>query len=132
MENLQILLGDLSIEQFINVLSFILGQFFIGLAISAIVIATLHSMLDGWAFRKGFLYYGSLRYLNKLFKKLKTTDIFQELDFTNAELRSVICLLRFQKVIPKVMYKHLLNKSVYIFEQRKSEFLDDEYIFNPF
>lgn len=131
MENLQILFGDLSIEQFINVLAYCCSRFFIGLAISVVVIACLHSMLDGWAFRKGALYYGSLRYLNKLFKKLKTINSIQELYFTHAELRSVIFLLRFQRTIPKIMYKHLLEKLEQIFYQRKSELFRDEYIYSP-
>lgn len=132
MQELQTLIGDLTIENFISLIAFLLSRASIGIAISAVIIATMFSMLDGWAFRKGALYYGSLRYLNKLFKKLKTIKSIQELDFTNAELRSVIHMLRYQRAIPKIMYKRLLEKQEQIHYQRKSELFEDEYIFNPF
>lgn len=128
MERLQVLIGDLTIEQFSKLIGFTFGLF----VLFTFPYVFSCAIIDGWAFRKGALYYGSLRYLNKCFKKLRNCNSLQELDLTHVELRSVICLLRFQRVIPKIMYKHLLNKLLNIFVQRKSEFLDDEYIFNPF
>ena len=121
MQELQTLIGNLTIEDFTLLIATLLSQVFIVIAISAVITATIFSILDGWLFRKGALYYGSLRYLNKCFKKLKTATSIQELDLVNAELRSAIYLLRFQRVIPKIMYKRLLEKQEKIHYQRKSE-----------
>ena len=132
MEQFQMLIGNLTIEDFTLLIVTLLSQVLVVIAISAVITATIFSILDGWLFRKGALYYGSLRYLNKLFKKLKTINSIQELDFTNSELRSVIHMLRYQRVIPKIMYKRLLEKQEQIHYQRKSDLFKDEYIFNPF
>lgn len=125
---MQELIGNMTAEQFAQFIGVLLGCVFIFIFCQCIAAA----FVDGWAFRKGALYYGSLRYLNKLFKKLKTIKSIQELDFTNAELRSVIHMLRYQRTIPKIMYKRLLEKQEQIHYQRKSELFEDEYIFNPF
>lgn len=129
---MQTLIGNMTAEQFTQFIGLLIGCVILFFGSLALIEALVHSIVDGWLFRKGALYYGSLRYLNKLFKKLKTIKSIQELDFTNAELRSVIHMLRYQRIIPKIMYKRLLEKQEQIHYQRKSELFEDEYIFNPF
>lgn len=129
---MQELIGNMTAEQFTQFIGLLIGCVILFFGFLALLEAFVHSIVDGWLFRKGALYYGSLRYLNKLFKKLKTIKSIQELDFTNAELRSVIHMLRYQRTIPKIMYKRLLEKQEQIHYQRKSELFEDEYIFNPF
>lgn len=129
---MQQLIGNMTADQFTQFIGLLIGCVIIFFGSLALIEALVHSIIDGWLFRKGALYYGSLRYLNKLFKKLKTIKSIQELDFTNAELRSVIHMLRYQRAIPKIMYKRLLEKQEQIHYQRKSELFEDEYIFNPF
>lgn len=129
---MQTLIGNMTADQFTQFIGLLIGCVILFIGFLALLEAFVYSIVDGWLFRKGALYYGSLRYLNKLFKKLKSIKSIQELDFTNAELRSVIHMLRYQCVIPKIIYKRLLEKQEQIHYQRKSELFEDEYIFNPF
>lgn len=122
---MQELIGDLTVEQFTKFMGVLLGC----VSICFLFCSFLCAVLDGWAFRKGVLYYSSLRCLNKGFKKLKTVSSLQELDLANAKLCTVIRLLRCQRAIPKIMYIQLENKCEQIWQQRRSELWRDEYIF---
>ncbi|MCM1328073.1 MAG: hypothetical protein NC253_01405 [Ruminococcus sp.] len=124
--NLQQLIGNLTIEQFTELIGVIVGCVFIFLAVDALICA----VVDGWAFRKSALYYGSLHCLNKGFRNLKAAKSLQELDLVNAELRGVIRLLRCQRAVPKIMYKQLEQRREQIWQQRRSELFSDEYVFN--
>ncbi len=122
---MQELIGNLTADQFtqfIGVLLWSVFLFVLGHSFAAAVV-------DGWAFRKGSLYYSSLRCLNKGFKKLKTVSSLQELDLAHSKLCTVIRLLRCQRAIPKIMYIQLENKCEQIWQQRRSELWRDEYIF---
>ena len=130
MEQFQTLVGDLTIEDFSRLVGTLLGYVLGVVFVTFFITAFISSIIDGWLFRKGALYYGSLRYLNKLFKNLETATSIQFLDLANAELQSAINILRYQRVIPKIMYKRLLEKQEQIHYQRKSELFKDEYIFS--
>lgn len=128
MNQFQELIGNLTLEQFTR---------FIGLLLWCVFLFVLgHSfaaaLVDGWLFRKGALYYGSLRYLNKCFKNLKSATSIQLLDLANAELRSAIYFLRYQRVIPKIMYKRLLEKQEQLHYKRRSEIWNNEKDYNVF
>ena len=127
---MQELIGNMTPEQFSQFIGVLLGGVIFFFGSWLLLTAFLHSVIDGWLFRKGALYYGSLRYLNKLFKNLKAATSIQTCDLANAELRSAIHILRYQRVIPKIMYKRLLEKQEQIHYQRKSELFKDEYIFS--
>ena len=130
MEQFQTLVGDLTIEDFSRLVGTLLGYVLGIIVVTFLITAFIASIIDGWLYRKGALYYGSLRYLNKLFKNLKAATSIQTCDLANAELRSAIHILRYQRVIPKIMYKRLLEKQEQIHYQRKSELFKDEYIFS--
>lgn len=106
MEQFQELIGNLTVEQFTRFIGLLLWCAFL-LVLGQSFAAAL---VDGWLFRKGALYYGSLRYLNKCFKSFKSCSSKEELDILYSECRSSILLLRFQRVIPKIMYERLLIK----------------------
>ena len=127
---MQELIGNLTIEEFTEFMGAFIGCIMFYFFILLLAFAFGHAIIDGWLFRKGALYYGSLRYLNKLFKNLKTATSIQFLDLANAELQSAIHILRYQRVIPKIMYNRLLEKQEQIHYQRKSELFKDEYIFS--
>ena len=127
---MQELIGNMTPEQFSQFIGVLLGGVIFFFGSWLLLTAFLHSVIDGWLFRKGALYYCSLRYLNKLFKNLETATSIQFLDLANAELQSAIHILRYQRVIPKIMYKRLLEKQEQIHYQRKSELFKDEYIFS--
>lgn len=69
---MQQLIGNMTADQFTQFIGLLIGCVIIFFGSFALIEALVHSIIDGWLFRKGALYYGSLRYLNKLFKKLKT------------------------------------------------------------
>ena len=127
---MQEIIGNMTVEQFTQFLGSVVAYLLFVLGFGVIFFALGGAIFDGWLFRKGALYYGSLRYLNKLFKNLKTATSIQFLDLANAELQSAIHILRYQRVIPKIMYKRLLEKQEQIHYQRKSELFKDEYIFS--
>ncbi len=129
---MQELIGNMTVEQFTQFLGALIG----GLCLFFGSWFLLHSLavaiVDGWLFRKGALYYGSLRYLNKCFKNLKSATSIQLLDLANAELRSAIYFLRYQRIIPKIMYKRLLEKQEQLHYKRRSEIWTDEKDYNVF
>ena len=127
---MQELIGNMTPEQFSQFIGVLLGGVIFFFGSWLLVTALCHAIIDGWLFRKGALYYGSLRYLNKCFKNLEAATSIQLLDLANAELQSAIHILRYQRVIPKIMYKRLLEKQEQIHYQRKSELFKDEYIFS--
>ena len=89
-----------------------------------ITIAFITALVDGWTFRKGFLYYGSFKYLNQCFKRLKNCGTVESLAKTYNEINTVILLLMYQRVIPKFICKRLLEKLDFIFEKREIEISD--------
>lgn len=127
---MQELIGNLTIEEFTEFMGAFIGCIMFYFFSLLLAFALGHAIIDGWLFRKGALYYGSLRYLNKCFKNLKSATSIQLLDLANAELRSAIHFLRYQRIIPNIMYKRLLEKQEQIHYQRKSELFKDEYIFS--
>ena len=130
MEQFQTLVGDLTIEDFSRLVGTLLGYVLGIVFVTFFITAFIYSIIDGWLFRKGALYYGSLRYLNKCFKKLRNCNSLQELDISAYECLSAIYLLRFQRTIPKIIYKRLLDKCNEIYLQRRSELWQDEYIYS--
>lgn len=112
---MQTLIGNMTAEQFTQFIGLLIGCVILFFGSLALIEALVHSIVDGWLFRKGALYYGSLRYLNKLFKKLKSASTHFELDIADNELRSAIHLLRCQRVIPKIMFERLLEKQEHIY-----------------
>lgn len=127
---MQELIGNMTVEQFTQFLGSITAYLLFVLGSGVLAIAFGSAIIDGWLFRKGALYYGSLRYLNKCFKKLRNCNSLQELDFSAYECLSAIYLLRFQRTIPKIIYKRLLDKCNEIHLQRRSELWQDEYIYS--
>lgn len=121
---MQELIGDLTVEQFTRVVGMIFGCSFFMIFIFSIVIAFITASVDGWAFRKGFLYYGSLKYLNKCFKRLKNCGTVGSLDKVHDELVTVISLLRYQRIIPKFLYLRFFDKLGFIYRKRKIEISD--------
>lgn len=127
---MQTLIGNMTAEQFTQFIGLLIGCVILFFGFFALLEAFVHSIVDGWLFRKGALYYGSLRYLNKCFKKLRNCNSLQELDLSAYECLSAIYLLRYQRTIPKIMYKRLLDKCNQIHLQRRSELWQDEYIYS--
>lgn len=121
---MQELIGDLTVEQFTRAVGTIFGCLFFTIFIFFITIAFITALVDGWTFRKGFLYYGSFKYLNQCFKRLKNCGTVESLAKTYNEINTVILLLMYQRVIPKFICKRLLEKLDFIFEKREIEISD--------
>ena len=112
---MQELIGNMTVEQFTQFMGFIVAYLLFIFGSCILVFSFVGAIVDGWLYRKGALYYGSLRYLNKCFKKLKSASTQRELDFIDVELRSTIHLLRYQRVISKIMFDRLLEKQEAIY-----------------
>ncbi|MFG6325257.1 MAG: hypothetical protein K1W00_00250 [Lachnospiraceae bacterium] len=121
---MQELIGNLTAEQFALLIGKICGVIFGCVLACSSLIAFITAFVDGWAFRKGSLYYGSFKYLNQCFKRLKNCGTVESLVKTYNELNTVILLLMYQRVIPKLIYKRLLEKLNFIFEKREIEISD--------
>lgn len=121
---MQELIGNLTAEQFALLVGKICGVIFGCVFACPFLIAFITAFVDGWAFRKGSLYYGSFKYLNQCFKRLKNCGTVESLVKTYNELNTVILLLMYQRVIPKLIYKRLLEKLDFIFEKREIEISD--------
>lgn len=121
---MQELIGNLTAEQFAILIGKICGVIFGCVLACSFLIAFITASVDGWIFRKGFLYYGSFKYLNQCFKRLKNCGTVESLAKTYNELNTVILLLMYQRVIPKFIYKRLLEKLDFIFEKREIEISD--------
>lgn len=121
---MQELIGDLTVEQFTRAVGTIFGCLFFTIFIFFITIAFITALVDGWTFRKGFLYYGSFKYLNQCFKRLKNCGTVESLAKTYNEINTVILLLMYQRVIPKFICKRLLEKLDFIFKKREIEISD--------
>lgn len=121
---MQVLIGDLTVEQFARFIGVVLGAV-IGFSLFCwLVAALIYSILDGWLFRKGTLYYSSLRYLNRYFKRLKNCGTVENLDKAYGELFVIISLLQFQRVIPMAIVLPLKEKLGIIYNKRKVEISD--------
>lgn len=121
---MQELIGNLTVEQFAQLIGETCGVLMGCIFVSSFLVALITGSVDGWAFRKGSLYYGSLRYLNQFFKMLKNCGTVKSLDGTYKELVTIISLLRYQRTIPKFLYKRLMEKLDFIYNKRKIEILD--------
>ena len=122
---MQELIGNMTPEQFSQFIGVLFGGVIFFFGSWLLLTAFLHSVIDGWLFRKGALYYGSLLYLNKRFKYLKTASSINLLEIFDVELHSTIELLRYQRIIPKIMYNRLLDKCREIYFQRRLELCQD-------
>lgn len=128
MENLQILIGDLTVEQFCHVLGICTGLICVILLFFKII---THIVVNtDYLFYKTKEYYGSLRYLNKRFKELKTCDNIYRMGSAYYRLISAIELLRYQYLIPKFLYERLYDKAkeivgdfsdLFLLEQEKQQ-----------
>ena len=121
---MQELIGNLTAEQFAILIGKICGVIFGCVLACSFLIAFITAFVDGWAFRKGSLYYGSLKYLNQYFKRFKNCGTVESLVKTYNELNTVILLLMYQRVIPKFIYNRLMEKLDFIFEKREIEISD--------
>ena len=121
---MQELIGNLTAEQFALLIGKICGVIFGCVLACSSLIAFITAFVDGWAFRKGSLYYGSFKYLNQCFKRLKNCGTVESLVKTYNELNTVILLLMYQRVIPKFIYNRLMEKLDFIFEKREIEISD--------
>lgn len=121
---MQELIGNLTAEQFALLVGKICGVIFGCVLACSSLIAFITAFVDGWVFRKGSLYYGSFKYLNQCFKRLKNCGTVESLVKTYNELNTVILLLMYQRVIPKFIYNRLLEKLDFIFEKREIEISD--------
>ena len=121
---MQELIGNLTAEQFAILIGKICGVIFGCVLACSFLIAFITAFVDGWAFRKGSLYYGSFKYLNQCFKRLKNCGTVESLVKTYNELNTVILLLMYQRVIPKFIYNRLMEKLDFIFEKREIEISD--------
>lgn len=121
---MQELIGDLTAEQFAQLIGETCGVLFGCVFISSFLVAFITAFVDGWGFRKGCLYYGSLKYLNHYFKRLKNCGTIESLAKTYNELNTVILLMMYQRVIPKFIYKRLMEKLDFIYEKREIEISD--------
>lgn len=129
---MQELIGNLTIEEFTEFMGAFIGCIMFYFFSLLLAFALGHAIIDGWLFRKGALYYGSLRHLNMCFKDLRNAKSVQLLDLANARCISAILLLRCQRVIPKIMYNRLLDKQQQIYHQRRLEIWNHEKDYNVF
>ena len=90
---------------------------------SSFLVALITASVDGWVFRKGFLYYGSLKYLNQHFRRLKNCGSVESLVKTYNELNTAIRLMMYQRVIPKFIYNRLMEKLDFICEKLELELI---------
>lgn len=125
-KSIQMLIGDLTIEQFCYCLGVIFGIVLISLIVLYIIFSIFTNFHNGWLFYKTEEYYGSLRYLNKRFKALKTANCQSAVKNEFLRTRNTIELLRYQHVIPKFLYLRLFDKAYEISESRLLEVFENE------
>ena len=121
---MQELIGNLTVEQLTQLIGNICGVLFGCVFVCSFFVALITASVDGWLFRKGFLYYGSLKYLNQYFKRLKNCGSVESLDKAYNELNAAISLMIYQRVISKSIYKRLFDKLGLIYKKRKTEISD--------
>lgn len=121
---MQELIVDLTVEQFTLLIGKACGVLLGCIFVSSFLVALITASVDGWVFRKGFLYYGSLKYLNQHFRRLKNCGSVESLVKTYNELNTAIRLMMYQRVIPKFIYNRLLEKLDFICEKREIEISD--------
>ncbi len=120
---MQELIVDLTVEQFTLLIGKAFGVLLGCIFVSSFLVALITASVDGWVFRKGCLYYGSLKYLNHYFKRLKNCGTVESLAKTYNELNTVILLMMYQRVIPKFIYKRLMEKLDFICEKLELELI---------
>lgn len=123
LETIKILVSDLTIEQFCQILGVAFAFFVASSFCVFIVFCFLNSYINGRLHYKTMEYYGSFRYLNKCFKNLKSSTSIQTLDISAIELFSTIRLLRYQHIIPKFIYNRLYDKCYEINAELRENFL---------
>lgn len=121
---MQELIGNLTCEQFAQLIGKTCGVLMGCIFVSSFLVALITGSVDGWAFRKGSLYYGSLKYLNHCFKSLKKCVTLESLENVYIILYTAISLMVYQRVIPKFIYKRLMEKLDFIYDKRKIEICD--------
>lgn len=121
---MQELIVDLTVEQFTLLIGKACGVLLGCIFVSSFLVALITASVDGWVFRKGFLYYGSLKYLNQHFRRLKNCGSVESLVKTYNELNTAIRLMMYQRVIPKFIYNRLLENLDFICEKREIEISD--------
>lgn len=114
-------IGNLTVEQFSQLVGTLIGCVIMFFCFWVLISAMLHSILDGWLFRKGALYYGSFRYLNKLFKRLRNCGTIDSLESVSSEIVNTINLLLCQRVIHKFTFDKLNSTFNYLYEKRRIE-----------
>lgn len=125
-EPIQTLIGDLTIEQFCQVLVICFGIILVSSFCVFIVFCFLNSFTNGRLHYKTTEYYGSFRYLNKRFKALKNATCQSAVKNEFFQLRNSIELLRYQRVIPEFLYVRLITAAYEISESRLLEVLKNE------
>lgn len=118
---MQELIGDLTVDQFTQFIGVLVGCVLFVFTVWLLLTALVHGIFDGWLFRKGALYYCSLRYLNKHFKRFKNCGTVESLEKAYSELIVITSLLRYQRTIPKILYFPLMKKLEFIYNKRKVE-----------
>lgn len=118
---MQVLLGDLTIEQFGILIGKLAGVIISFSLVCWLVSALIHGILDGWLFRKGALYYGSFRFLNVKFKALKSCDTVENFISIQKEIITAVKILQYQRIIPKFLCVRILDRldDIYVFELEK-------------
>lgn len=125
-ESTQMLIGDLTLEQFVNVLAVVFCIIVVALFCLRFIFSILNSIDNGWLFYKTEEYYGSFRYLNKRFKALKTANCKSAVKNEFLRTRNTIELLLYQHVIPKFLYLRLFDKAYEVSESRLLEVFENE------
>ena len=125
-EPIQMLISDLTLEQFVNVLAVVFGIFVVALFCLRFIFSIFDSIENGWLHYKTKEYYGSLRYLNKRFKALNTANCQSAVKNEFLRTRNTIELLRYQHIIPKFLYLRLFDKAYEISESRLLEVFENE------
>lgn len=126
LEPIQMLIGDLTIEQFCNCLGVVFAIVLISLIVLYIIFSIFTNFHNGWFFYKTKEYYGSLKYLNKRFKALKTANCQSAIKNEFLQTRNTIELLRCQDVIPEFLYFRLYDKACAISKNRLLEVFENE------
>lgn len=121
MNNLQVLLSDLTVEQFCKVCGICCGLCSAVIFCTILLAGFINSFNSGYLHYKTREYYASLRYIQKYFRQLKRCGTVLELDYANQELTAVLDLLVYQKVLPKFLYKRIFDKATYLFNKRHVE-----------
>ena len=121
MNDLQVLVADLTVEQFCKMCGICCGYCCIAVFLVITFAGFINSLSSGFLHYKTNEYYASLRYIQKYFRQMKRCETMLELDYANQELIAILDLLVYQKVLPKFLYKRISDKADYLFNKRRVE-----------